>query len=74
LNKGFKILYDEILDKNKNIHASICGSKDLKCYSDSIAFYIDWEKYNSSSVIILRNNRVSITMLNGEMVSQEHKL
>lgn len=72
MNGGFKTLYTQVL-QNKTIKASVWGSKDLRYYSDSIGFYIDWEKHNSSSVIILRTDRASITMLNGIMVSQDYK-
>lgn len=66
MNEGIRLLYEQILIKNKSIKTCIIGSYNLRGYYDMHHIYLDWENYQSSSVITLRNDRITVSMLNGE--------
>lgn len=66
MNEGLMILYKEILLKKKSIMSCISGSYNLSGYNDSHTIYIDWENAKTSSVVIFKNDRIAVSMLNGK--------
>ena len=74
MNEGLRLLYEQILVKEKEFTTCLIGSYGLNGYMDMQHVYLNWEKYKDSSCITIRPDRFAISMLDGEYTFREYRL